>query len=272
MQLLDIATYFTSESDVSRMSRGPLDDAGLRRLYAYPPRPRRPWIRANFVSSLDGAVTADGASAGLGTPADKLVFSVLRELADAVLVGAGTVRTENYGGVRLSETVQADRTARGMTAVPPIVVVTASGDIDPRSRVFTDTAEPPIVITTVGVGADARSRLEAAGADVVAVSGDHVSTASILRTLDERGLHRVLCEGGPGLFGQLVADDAVDDVCLTVSPMLVAGDAGRIAHSASSSARRLTRAHVLADDDGTLLTRWVKHRADGAPESTQAEK
>ena len=83
MQLLDIATYFTSERDVSRVARGPLDDAGLRSLYAYPPRPRRPWIRANFVSSIDGAVTADGVSAGLGTAADKRVFTILRELADA---------------------------------------------------------------------------------------------------------------------------------------------------------------------------------------------
>ena len=224
------------------------------------------------MSSIDGAVTAEGASAGLGTPADKAVFTILRELADAVLVGAGTVRAENYGGVRLSEAVRADRTTRGMSAVPPIVVVTASADIDPTSRVFTDTAVAPVVITSAHAPVDARRRLAATGADVVEVPGDDVSTASIVQTLDARGLHRVLCEGGPGLFGRLLSDDAVDDVCLTISPVVVAGDAGRISRSASSSIRRLTRAHVLADDDGTLLTRWVKHRDDGAPESTGGEK
>ncbi|MGA9872919.1 MAG: pyrimidine reductase family protein [Rhodococcus sp. (in: high G+C Gram-positive bacteria)] len=262
MQLLDIATYFTSESDVSRVARGPLGYAELRRLYAYPPRPRRPWIRANFVSSIDGAVSADGRSAGLGTPSDKTVFSVLRSLADAVLVGAGTVRTENYGGVRFSDEDQAARRAASMAPIPPVVVVTASADIDPGSRIFTDSEVPPVILTTTAAPERTRRDLAAAGARVVESEGDTVSTASILATLDDLGLHRVLCEGGPGLFGRLVADGAVDDLCLTMSPHVVAGDAGRIAHSASAALRRMTRAHVLADDDGTLLTRWVAHVGD----------
>ncbi|WP_338892576.1 pyrimidine reductase family protein [Rhodococcus sovatensis] len=262
MQLLDIATYFTSESDVARVAKGPLADADLSRLYAYPPRPRRPWIRVNFVASIDGAVTADGVSAGLGTPADKAVFAVLRTLADAVLVGAGTVRAENYGGVSLSAATRSERASLGMTDVPPLVVVTASANLDPESRIFTDSDVPPIVLTTSSAPAEARRRLADAGARVVETDGNTVTTESILSTLDDLGLHRILCEGGPGIFGQLLADDAVDDVCITTSPVLVAGSAGRISHSASASVRRMTRAHVLADDDGTLLTRWVKHRSD----------
>lgn len=272
MQLLDIATYFTSERDVSRVARGPLDDAGLRSLYAYPPRPRRPWIRANFVSSIDGAVTADGVSAGLGTAADKRVFTILRELADAVLVGAGTVRAENYGGAKLGPQARAHRTSKGMSANPVIVVVTASADIDPRSRIFTDTAVVPVVITSSSAPQEARRAISATGADLVEVSGDTVSTESIVAALDTRGLHRVLCEGGPGLFGQLIADDAVDDLCLTTSPILMAGDAGRISRSASASIRAMTRAHVLADEDGTLLTRWVKHHTEADHKSRSAEK
>lgn len=262
MQLLDIATYFTSESDVSRVGKGPLTDADLSRLYAYPPRPRRPWIRANFVASIDGAVSADGVSAGLGTPSDKAVFTVLRTLADAVLVGAGTVRAENYGGVKFSEETRNLRVARGQSDAAPVVVVTASANLDPTSRIFTDTTVPPIVLTTSSAPKKATSALTTAGARVVAVDGAAVTTASILESLNDLGLHRILCEGGPGVFGQLLEDDAVDDVCLTTSPVLVAGGAGRISHSASSSIRRMTRAHVVADEDGTLLTRWVKHRRD----------
>lgn len=260
MQLLDIATYFTSESDVSRVRRGPLAPSDLQRLYAYPPRPRRPWIRANFVASIDGAVTADGVSAGLGTPADKSVFAVLRTLADAILVGAGTVRAENYGGVRFSADEKTRRADLGLSPVPPVVVITASANLAPNARIFTDTEIPPIVVTAEAASPDARSALASAGAQVVEVPGDNVGTAEILAALDGLGLHRILCEGGPGLFGQLLSDDAVDDVCLTTAPLLVAGSAGRISHSAESSLHRMTRAHVVADDDGTLLTRWVKHR------------
>ncbi len=263
MQLLDIATYFTSESDVSRVGIGPLDGADLSRLYAYPPRPRRPWIRANFVSSIDGAVSADGVSAGLGTPADKAVFTVLRSLTDAVLVGAGTVRAENYGGVVLDEESRQRRAAMGQAEVPPIVVITASGHLDPKARIFTDTEVPAFVITTTSASAEARGRLRDAGAQVIEVEGDSVTTSAILETLDELELHRVLCEGGPGLFGQLLSEDAIDDLCLTTSPMLVGGDAGRIARTHTSIRRAMTRAHVLADDDGTLLTRWVKLRSEG---------
>lgn len=263
MQLLDIATYFTSESDVSRVTRGPLADADLERLYAYPPRPRRPWVRANFVSSIDGSVTADGVSAGLGTSADKTVFATLRALADAILVGAGTVRAENYGGVTFSDEMKDHRKSLGLAAVPPVVVVTASARLDPKSRIFTETEIAPVVITTASSAQGAGRDLADAGARIITVAGDTVPTATILSTLDDLRLHRVLCEGGPGLFGQLIADDAVDELCLTTSPVLVAGTAGRISHSTAASMQHMTRAHVVADEDGTLLTRWIKHRADG---------
>ncbi len=125
-----------------------LDDSDLRELYAYPPELTTPWLRVNFVSSLDGAVAVDGRSGGLGTPADKQVFGLLRELADVILVGAGTARTENYGGARTSEALRERRAAAGLSPVPPIAVVTASGNLDPGMRLFTDTVVPPIVFTS----------------------------------------------------------------------------------------------------------------------------
>ena len=232
----------------------------LRDRYAYPEDLRSPWLRINFVSSLDGARTVEGSSGGLGTPADKRVFGVLRELTDVVLVGAGTARTEDYGGARTNETRREWRLAHGLAAVPPIAVVSASAKIDPASRLLTDTSVPPLVLTTSNADADNKRRLAEAGATVLELGADTVGTDAIVETLDDLGLRRVLCEGGPTLFGQLIADEAVDELCLTVSPLLIGGSAGRIAVSPNASTYPMARAHVLADDDGTLLTRWVSAR------------
>ncbi|OZC99641.1 hypothetical protein CH275_21900 [Rhodococcus sp. 06-235-1A] len=260
MQLLDIGTYFTSEqAHLARPAVGSeLSDDAVRALHTYPNDLDRPWIRTNFVASLDGSVSADGASAGLGTPADARLFGILRELCDAVLVGAGTVRAENYGGVSLSTEAKARRVASGLAPVPTIVVVTASGSIDANSRLLTDTDVLPVVVTSAAADGSQVAALRSAGATVITVTGESVSTGDIVATLTDLGFLRILCEGGPGLFGQLVADGAADDLCLTISPMLVAGTAGRIAHSAGASEAPMHRAHVLGDSDGTLLTRWVR--------------
>jgi riboflavin biosynthesis pyrimidine reductase len=260
MQLLDIGTYFTSKQAAAALPAvgTEVDDDGLRSLYAYPTDVGRPWIRTNFVSSIDGSVTSDGASAGLGTPADTRLFGILRELCDAVLVGAGTVRGENYGGVALSPDVISRRQANGQEPVPTIVVVTASGSIDARSRLLTDTAVMPVVLTSAAADRSAVGELRTTGATVLEASGESVSTPDILESLSQLGFGRVLCEGGPGLFGQLVTDGAADDVCLTISPKVISGPAGRIAHAAHAAATSMRRALVLGDTDGTLLTRWVR--------------
>ncbi|MBY6414497.1 pyrimidine reductase family protein [Rhodococcus sp. BP-252] len=259
MRLLDFATYFTSDNDLASRVGAELDDDELRRAYAYPGALTRPWVRVNFVSSVDGAVSADGVSAGLGTPSDKRVFGALRALADVVVVGAGTVRAEDYGGVHLADDERERRIAAGQSPVPRIVVVTASASLDPQSRLFTDTEVSPTVVTASSSSPEARRRLEAAGARVVVDDGD-VTPAAVTAELERAGERRVLLEGGPGLFGTFLDDDAVDEICSTVSPVAVAGSAGRIAHSEHASMRAMNRAHVLADDDGTLLTRWVRAR------------
>ncbi|MFC7450201.1 pyrimidine reductase family protein [Rhodococcus daqingensis] len=249
MHRLDNATHLT-----------PLDDDELRNLHLYPDTTSAPWIRVNFVSSIDGAVSADGTSGALGTPADKRLFGVLRELADVILVGAGTVRAENYGGARVTAERSARRRERGQTDAPPIAVVTASADIDPGSRLLTDTTVAPLILTTAGAPDDRKARLEAAGARVLELGESTVTSAAIARTLHRLGLGRVLCEGGPALFGQLLTDDAVDELCLTTAPLLVGGHAPRIALSPTATATTMRRAHLLGDDDGTLLARWVRER------------
>ncbi|MFG1794808.1 pyrimidine reductase family protein [Nocardia sp. NPDC049149] len=240
-----------------------LSQDDLAQLYAYPADLAAPCVRANFVSSIDGAATSDGRSAGLGTPADKSVFLMLRELADVVLVGAGTVRAENYGGARTDPQRRHALHDAGFGghpegAAPPIAVVTASAAIDLDARLLTDTTVPPLIITTTTAPADRKQQLIDAGAVVVEAGDAAVTPKALLRVLAERGLHRVLCEGGPHLFGELLGADAVDELCLTTAPLLVGGTGRRISLSAHEFRHRMTRAHILLDDDGTMLVRWVR--------------
>jgi riboflavin-specific deaminase-like protein len=232
-----------------------LDDAALAAHYAYPDGLTAPYVRVNFVASADGAASVQGRSAGLGSPADRRVFLLLRELADVILVGAGTVRAEDYGGAR--------RPTRGSDSPPPIAVVTGSANLDPTSRLFTDTAVPPIVLTRDAVPAEHRERLRAAGGDVVAL--ERLTPDLVLAELARRGLHRVLCEGGPVLLGELVSADAVDELCLTVAPLLVGGASDRIARGpAGTPARPLALTGVL-HEDGALLLRYRRLVSDAAP-------
>ena len=228
-------------------------------LYAYPDGLDRTWVRAGFVASVDGAVSVDGRTAGLSTPGDAVVFRVLRELADVVLVGAGTARAENYGGVSLAPEISTARSARGQADVPPVAVVTSTGNLDPTSRLFTATAVAPIVLGCEGVDRARLAVLRDAGADVVVLPGRRVSAGDAMAELARRGLVRVLCEGGPGLLGDLVAAGLVDELCLTTAPLLAGGSAGRIATGpAEATALPLTPAHVMTDSAGALLARWVR--------------
>jgi riboflavin biosynthesis pyrimidine reductase len=223
-----------------------LDDTALAAHYAYPEGLTAPYVRVNFVTSADGAVSVEGRSGGLASAADRRVFGILRRLADVVLAGAGTVRAENYGGAR--------RPSLGRDTPPPIAVVTGSADLDPVSRLFTDTTVPPIILTLDTAPAQRRDALVAAGGDVVVL--DRLTPDLVLAELARRGLHRVLCEGGPALFGSLVAADAVDELCLTVSPLLAGGTAGRIASGPPGGRPRAMELVGVLHEAGTLLLRY----------------
>ncbi|WP_433037207.1 pyrimidine reductase family protein [Actinomycetospora sp. CA-053990] len=228
-----------------------LDRDGLAELYAHP----EGVLRVNFVASADGAVAVEGVSSGLEAPGDRTVFGLLRELADVILVGAGSVRAEGYRGARTSPGREARRRARGQSPVPPIAVVTTRGDLDPASPLFTDTAVAPLVLLTGATPDIVRSALAGAGAEVVDVGGDPGSTAdAVVGALADRGLTRVLCEGGPALFGALLDAGRVDELCLSLAPQLEGGAAGRIVAGAGSGGPRpLHLASVVAHDDGLLL-------------------
>ncbi|MFD9704247.1 dihydrofolate reductase family protein [Lentzea sp. NPDC059081] len=191
-------------------------------------------VTANFVSSVDGSVSVEGRSAGLGSPADKKIFSLGRELADVVLVGAGTVLAEGYRGARRERPL-------------PIAVVTARGSLTPDLPLFTDTAVPPIVITC------AAASLPALPAEVIVAGDSEVDLPLAVSELAARGLHKVDLEGGPRLFGAMVAAGLVDALNLTVAPLLAVGEASRIATGPVVPPVDLSLASVLRADDVLLL-------------------
>ncbi len=241
-------------------------DGELSELYAYPDATQRVWARANFITSLDGAASADGTTSSLGGPGDRALFNLLRALADVIVVGAGTVRAESYGGARLSAEERQQRQARGQSEVPPIAVVTVSGHLDQDMPVFTRTEVAPLVLTCTAAAGATRNRLCGA-ADVVDCSGDdadRVDTAALLAALAARGLNRVLTEGGPTLLSAFVDDDLLDELCLTIAPSVVGGTGPRITAGRGQVSARMRCAHVLTDQSGYLYTRYVRSRPGAA--------
>jgi riboflavin biosynthesis pyrimidine reductase len=235
-----------------------LDDGPLAEAYAVPAGLR--WhVRMNFVTSADGGVTVDDRSAGLSNPADKRTFALLRDLADVVLVGAGTARAEGYRAERYGPERRRRRVELGRPELPAIAVVSASLDLDPTSRLFT-AAEPgarTVVVTCRAAPADRRAAL-AEVAHVLVAGDDRVDLVAAVDRLAERGLARVLCEGGPTLFGALLAAGLVDELCLTVSPLLTGPGTGRIVAGPllSGAPYPLTLLHAL-EEDGVLLLRYA---------------
>lgn len=219
----------------------------------------KPWLRANFVTCADGSATASGLSAGLSGHADKRLFELLRRVADVVIVGAGTVRAEGYGPMRVSEESAAWRVARGRPAHPVFVIVSGSLDLDAASDIFTDAPVRPIVVTTASVSPEIRAPFEAV-ADVI-VAGQHsVDAREMVDALVSRGYTALHCEGGPTLFASLLDAGVVDELCLTVSPLLVGGDSGRIVRGLVDTSA-LDLAQVLVSDGVLMLRYLIRGRA-----------
>lgn len=195
---------------------------------------RAQWVAGNFVTAVDGAVTVGGRSGPLGGDGDRAMFTALRDLSDVVVVGAGTARIENYGPTSLRA---ADvRRARGQQARPVLVLVTGSGDVLGLDRLWADEA-PPIVVAVGAEVPDAHRRaLTARGAEMlVAPAGiGQVDLMAVVAHLQDRGLGRILCEGGPHLFRGMLAAELVTDLFTTIAPMAVGGPqtmiATRLAH------------------------------------------
>jgi riboflavin biosynthesis pyrimidine reductase len=215
----------------------------------------RPWLRANMISSVDGASALSGRSGGLGGPADRMVFTVLRSLADVILVGAGTVRAEHYGPVP-PDGVWAGLRA-GKAPTPPIAVVSNSLDLDGCPRLL-GSSPPTILITTATAPIDRVAALDGR-ARIIRAGHDQVNVGEAVTALADLGYRQIVAEGGPKLLGQLAEAGLVDELCLTISPVLAGGTAGRVVASSDEKAATtsLRLAHILADN-GFLMTRYVR--------------
>jgi riboflavin biosynthesis pyrimidine reductase len=259
---LGVAEPVGAADPVKPSAPGPANDlvAELARIYAYPPGR---WVRANMIASVDGAVALDGRSGGLSGAADRLLFAVLRSLADVIVVGAGTVRAERYRQSQPHELWQQLRAGR--PPAPPVAVITRRLDLDLGHRLFARSSGPTsaglartIVLTTERAPAH---RIAAARqvADVIIAGAESVKASGALESLTSCGYRRILVEGGPMLLGEFVADGLLDELCLTISPVLEGGHAtGRVTTSRGRTNLTGLRLATVLEDDGFLLTRYVR--------------
>lgn len=238
------------------VSTGELDDDELAALYALPAG--QPWLRANMVSSADGSATAAGLSAGLSSAGDRRIFHLLRAIADVVLVGAGTARDEGYRPPATREQWRGLRTGR--TAAAPIALVSARLDLDPSWQLFTraPAGARTMVITSASSPRGIRAALGMVS-DVIVAGESGVDLHAALDALRERGLARVSCEGGPHLLADLAGGGLLDELCLTVSPLLAGPGAPRIVTGTAwaGGAAPVILGHTL-EENGFLFTRYVR--------------
>jgi riboflavin biosynthesis pyrimidine reductase len=227
-----------------------LDEAGLIDAYRVPDGRH---LRVNFIASLDGAVTVDGRSEGLGSPGDRRIFQVLRALADVVLVGHGTAAAEGYRAMTADSAVGRLRTSIGRPPTASIVVVSKRASLDPASGLVADAVSPTILITCGSADAGRREALAAAGVTVLVCGDDEVDLPVALGRLAELGHEHVLCEGGPTLFRDALTAGVVDELDLSIAPALVGG-----AHHLLEGLPAVVRPELrqLLEEDGVLFTRY----------------
>lgn len=227
--------------------------ADLEAYYQLEPGPH---LRVNFVASLDGRVEIGGRSRALGGPVDRAAFMAMRAVSDAVMVGAGTARAENYGPADLGPEVGERRLHRGQALALPLVVVTASCNLDPSARLFQ--GDDDVFVVTTAKAAASRPSFPG-GTEILECGEAEVDLAQATNALRERGLDRILCEGGPALTRSLMLAGLVDELCLTISPLL-AGSAARglSAEGPPAHSARMELSGLL-EGDSMLVARYRIH-------------
>lgn len=193
---------------------------------AYPWPTERQWVRVNFAMSADGSIRDESKrSAGVSSEDDKRVFMLLRATCDVVLVGAGTARDENYGAVRVRPEFAEIRRACGLAEKVRLAVVTGSSNFDPDARMFTESTPDnrPILITQSQTADELRQRVGHV-AEVIECGDEIVDLPAMMAELEQRGLRRVLSEGGPHFFAAMLEAQVADELCATISPTLVGHD------------------------------------------------
>ncbi len=209
----------------------------------------RPWVTTNMVMSLDGAYSTGGRSGGLSSEADRALFLALRSLVDVILVGASTVRAENYRRASVGADAAAIRQRRGQEPAPRIVITSRGLEL-PADTPLLD-GGPPLPIMVHPLVSDTSAAPD--GVELMCVGENSVDFEKLLQILYSRGARHVLCEGGPGVLGQLATHGLIDEYMLTVSPRLIGGrDVGLLSRSSAADAD-LALHRTLVQDDHLML-------------------
>ncbi|MBW1598884.1 pyrimidine reductase family protein [Streptomyces sp. JJ38] len=236
-RLFPLSSEAGSDPDPTTDREWTLDE--LADAYGYPEPGDRPrhgpesagtsWLRGNMVASLDGAAHHEGRSQPLSSDTDMRIFGVLRGLADAIVVGAETVRKEGYRPARARKAFAERRKAAGQTPAPAVVVLSAGLDLDFQAPLFSAPRTPTLIVTGAGAPVHRVEAAQHAGVRVLfAGEGVGADPARVPGVLAEEGHTRLLTEGGPWVLGEFAAAGVLDELCLTVAPRVTAGDAPRI--------------------------------------------
>jgi riboflavin-specific deaminase-like protein len=224
-------------------------------LGAHPPADR-PFVVCNFVSSADGKATAQGRTALLGGDGDRTMFHLLRTQVDAIVAGTGTLRAERYGALVRDERLVQIRTREGRAAQPLAVVISRSGQVPFDIPLFADDRSR---VAIYGPG-DITVPESAAQVQLHALpdEGDR-ELAGVLRSLrHEHDVRSLLCEGGPRLFTAMLAEDLVDELFLTLAPVLVGGHELGITAGPDLGALAPLRLVWALERDGHLFLRYER--------------
>ncbi|MEO8106953.1 MAG: pyrimidine reductase family protein [Actinomycetes bacterium] len=261
----DTAAVLCNDRGVRRLLPTPLTDItlphdidALAAHYAYP---AAGGVRANMVASVDGAISLDGRSQPISGTTDWFLFGLQRALADVILVGAGTARSEGYGPGRARPEFSHLRVDAAQASAPTLALVTRSGKLDPAADFFGGTART--VVITCAAADDQHVGPLREVADVVVAGADTVDLAAALDALRQRGLTRILTEGGPSLLGALTTSDLIDELVATLSPALVGGDSGRMVAGATADLRSLELVGLL-QDESALFSHYRRSREESS--------
>ena len=245
---------------------GPVADVDPMELYPALPRPQpagRPWLMINMIASADGAIAVDGTSGALANPADEAVFSAVRACADWIVAAAGTVRAERYGLPRPGPAARRARRAAGRAERPRLAVVSASLDLDLDLPLLAEQRpddDLPVILTGRAAEPEAVERLEPV-AEVVRLASPRPLPAEILAELGRRGAGVVLSEGGPSFNAQLADAGVVDELCLSIAPLLAGGTSPRIVHGSQRTAPLGMSIDHLLEASDTLFVRYLSEPA-----------
>ena len=213
------------------------------------PWPPGAWVRALFVMALDGAAAGpDGRSGSISGPADRRVLGAVRRWSDAVVVGAATMRAERYNPMKVSEAVAAERVAAGQQVAPRLVIVSASLDLPWSDPAYAESMLPPLIVTVDSAPAEARARVPST-CEVLVAPGERVDPMWLREQLVDRGMERIVCEGGRALLADFARAGAVDEWALTVSGLVSGGPFAPV---------------MSRSEDEFVFTRFVREvRTDG---------